>query len=196
MNMDRGRWDTTGYRPEWDISPSLSHSAKFYQTSLRHWLNLGLASKSKERPSTPSFALTKTIIEKVQVKPPEEKKLPVIETKQSWMPEKPDKSWSFSSRTFNFPTTAFGSASKAKRLPSMQFKRIIPSHVYKSRHATNEQIALQARLRRTFSRQKIKKFRRKVNRVFEEKAALAIECAYRQSRARNLLMKVHHCNLH
>ena len=105
----------------------------------------------------------------VRAKPPEEKKLPVIEKKQPWMPPKPDKRWSFSSRAFNFPRTAFGSASKSKRLPSMQFKRIVPSYVFKSRHATKEQIALQARLRRTLSRQKIKRFKKKMNKIFKEK---------------------------
>ena len=97
----------------------------------------------------------------------------MIESKQTWMPPKPDKksTWSFSSRAFSFPRTAFGSASKSKRLPSMQFKRIIPSHVYKSRHATTDQIALQARLRHTLSRQKITRFKKKMSRVFEEKAS-------------------------
>ena len=100
-------------------------------------------------------------------------KLPVIEKKNGIL-EHPEKHspWSFASKSFHSPRTAFGSASKAQRSPSMHFKRIIPDYVYKSRHATKEQIAIQARLRRSLSRQKIRKFKRKLKRVFEEKASL------------------------
>ena len=56
----------------------------------------------------------------------------------------------------------------------MQFKRIIPAYVYKSRHATREQIALQARLRKAYSKKRIRKFKKKLNRVFEEKARVLI----------------------
>ena len=81
---------------------------------------------------------------------------------------------SSASKRIRHSGTAFGSASKAQRLPSMQhFKRVVPAYVFKSRHATKEQIAIQARLRRSLSRQKIKKFKKKLKRVFEEKASLA-----------------------
>lgn len=187
--MDRGRWDNPGYRQEWDISQPLTSGSRFYQSSLRHWLDLGLANKKGGRQSPPSFTFTTKILKKAKLP---KKKLPLIEKKTTAAVKQRPKIYSFASKrrnSYSSPLTAFGSASMTKKLPSMQFKRIIPAHVYKSRHATKEQIAIQARLRRSLSRQKIRKFKQKLRRVFEEKAALAIQSAFRQNRARNILIQ-------
>ena len=144
--------------------PRLSLSRRKYSKRLCYFMpNM---SHPRSRSASPTMPL--------QAKLPK-KKLPLIEKKTTAAVKSP-KIYSFASKrrnSYTSPLTAFGSASMTKKLPSMQFKRIIPAHVYKSRHATKEQIAIQARLRRSLSRQKIRKFKEKLKRVFEEKASHA-----------------------
>lgn len=192
--MYRGRWGSPGEPPEWDIGPSLSHNDRCFHTSLRHWLDLKTCADAKRAspPKSPGFQFKKLTREKIgnpaTVSPSTtlQEKLPSI-TKSPWLPSA--RPWSFASHKVTAKDTGFGSAAKSQKAPLMNFKRIIPDHVFKSRHATKEQIEIQARLRRSLSRQKVNAFKRQLRSVFEGKAAETIQCAFRQNRARNILIQ-------